>query len=258
MAAAGTMAAHGFTDEVNNVLSTLKRGGAPPTKFAESLLELLEVTAKIQQLDDLNASAQAVGEDETEETRRWKDISVMSANLCRGGLVEQQLGAIEKLQGLAARGGSLCAEASSEDVCAPIEPRKGAHAGTGGDSAADSGGSDGEAGTGGVAAGTRLALAGPPPPGLSLPGPAATCAPAAGPPAAPNAISPPPGFGGPPGLSLPKPTQGGPKKKAPAQAKSSKAGEREASSWAEKAKGAVAFEPKAASCTGLNLDAYDD
>lgn len=258
------MVPHGCADEVAGVIANLQSAGGKPTKFAESLLELLEVTAKIQQLDDLNTSARATDPNESDETRRWKDVSLMSANLCRGGLIEQQLGAIEKLQDIAARGGSLCVEAEAAPI-ANCPAQKGLHAGTGGGSPPDSGGSDGEAGTGGARRASPAlppGLSAPPglaaPPGLSLPASAAT------PPSAPTGVRPPPGFGGPPGLASRKAPAGGRGTSgAGAQAKSAvntpaKGITASPPGWAARAKGAEAFEPKAANCAGLNFDAYDD
>merc|ERR1719333_1861235 len=82
--------------------------------FARSLLDLLEVTAQISQLDELVADACSVGETESPETRTWKDISSMSAQFARGSLRDRQVAAIDELFDMSARGGSLMKEAPGQ------------------------------------------------------------------------------------------------------------------------------------------------
>jgi len=144
------------------------------TSFAKSMLDLLEVTARISQLEELVEDARSVGVEESPETRKWKEISTMSAQFARSSLVDRQLAAIDSLIDLGARGGSLLKEASDHVEIAPAEaktppqmpmlPAK-ISAGTGGDSPVSAYEIE-DAGPGATGAAPCVTA---PPPGLSAP-----------------------------------------------------------------------------------------
>merc|ERR1719310_97365 len=93
-------------------LSDQVRAASSDVPFAKSMLDLIEVTARISQLDELVAGAQAASETESPEARKWKEISAMSAQFARSSLFDRQIAAIDELLDLSARGGSLVKEAS--------------------------------------------------------------------------------------------------------------------------------------------------
>jgi len=77
----------------------------PPNDFAVLLQELLEVSAKVAQFDEM---ASAAGEEaSSEEAQTWKEISMMTLLHCRTQLVDRQRTLVEQLQGLSADGASL-------------------------------------------------------------------------------------------------------------------------------------------------------
>lgn len=223
-------------------------GMGKDTSFAKSMLDLLEVTAQISQLDKMVEDAQSVGEEESSETRKWKEISTMSAQFARSNLLERQLAAIDSLIDLGARGGSLVKEASDRVDAGPLEasalppmpvlPAK-VSAGTGGDSPLASASEGEDAGPGATGA-AKCVIA--PPPGLAAPPGLEHLAPSTQAPAAPAPVAsvrvpqrPPPGLG----FSAPrKPACAG------AQVRVQE----------EKSKAPVF----ASSCMAVNLDAYDD
>jgi len=137
--------------------------GKALTKFSEAVLVLMEVTA---QLAELEAVPQAVeGGSEDSETLKWREISSKTLSFARENLIEQQLRAIQTLQDLSARGGSLAQEPPFDPLVktAPTTSAVIARAETGG---MESGTSDVESDapqgdTGG--AGVK------PPPGLAAP-----------------------------------------------------------------------------------------
>jgi len=77
----------------------------PPNEFAKTLLELLEVSAKINQFEELNTLA--ADEAASEEAKKWRDISMMTTQFMMGQLTEQQKRLIAKLQDLSQSGASL-------------------------------------------------------------------------------------------------------------------------------------------------------
>jgi len=92
----------------------------PPTEFAASLLELLEVSAKISQFDEMNALS--ADEASSEEAQKWKEISMMTVKHCHAQLSEQQQRLIAKLHGLSQSGASLVKAPSIETAMKP-EPK---------------------------------------------------------------------------------------------------------------------------------------
>lgn len=82
--------------------------GDSPTEFAQVLLGLLEVSAKINQFDELNALA--TDEASSEEAKKWRDISMMTTQFMLAQLSEQQQRLIARLQDLSQSGASLVKE----------------------------------------------------------------------------------------------------------------------------------------------------
>merc|ERR1719274_234226 len=101
-----------ISQDLATKLSDQVRAAGTEIPFAKSMLDLIEVTARISQLDELVTSAQAAAETESPEARKWKEISAMSAQFARSSLFDRQIAAIDELLDLSARGGSLVKEAS--------------------------------------------------------------------------------------------------------------------------------------------------
>jgi len=101
-----------ISQDLATKLSDQVRAAGTEIPFAKSMLDLIEVTARISQLDELVTSAQAASETESPEARKWKEISAMSAQFARSSLFDRQIAAIDELLDLSARGGSLVKEAS--------------------------------------------------------------------------------------------------------------------------------------------------
>lgn len=76
-----------------------------PNDFAILLQELLQVSTKIAQFDEMTSAAEE--EASSEEAQTWKEISMMTLQHCRTQLVDRQRLLIEKLQGLSETGASL-------------------------------------------------------------------------------------------------------------------------------------------------------
>merc|ERR1719159_961530 len=113
-----------ISQDLATKLSDQVRAAGTEIPFAKSMLDLIEVTARISQLDELVTSAQAASETESPEARKWKEISAMSAQFARSSLFDRQIAAIDELLDLSARGGSLVKEASDTagqpaELCAP-------------------------------------------------------------------------------------------------------------------------------------------
>jgi len=85
--------------------SAITGAGAAPNDFAMSLLELLEVSTKINQFDEMASAAEA--ETASDEAQKWREISLMTMQHARAHLVEQQQRLIEQLRGSSESGASL-------------------------------------------------------------------------------------------------------------------------------------------------------
>jgi len=92
----------------------------PPGEFATTLLELLEVTSKINQFEDMNSLA--AGEASSEEAKKWRDISMMTTQFMVTQLSDQQKSLVQKLQDLSQAGGSLV-KAPATEVAMKPEPK---------------------------------------------------------------------------------------------------------------------------------------
>jgi len=89
--------------------SAITEAGAAPNDFAKNLLELLEVSTKINQFDEMTSTASA--ETTTEEAQKWREISLMTMKHARTHLVEQQIRLIDQLRGASENGASLFKDA---------------------------------------------------------------------------------------------------------------------------------------------------
>lgn len=97
-------------------------GTTAPNEFAMNLVELLEVSTKINEFDEMASAANA--ETTSEEAQKWREISLMTMQHAKAHLVDQQQRLIEGLQGLTDSGASLYkaadAQQSSEKKPAPV------------------------------------------------------------------------------------------------------------------------------------------
>lgn len=99
-------------------LSTaITEAGVAPNDFAKNLLELLEVSTKIDQFDEMTATANA--ETITDEAQKWREISLMTMQHARKHLVEQQQRLIDQLRGASENGASLFKDASQSPEVKP-------------------------------------------------------------------------------------------------------------------------------------------
>eukprot|EP00746_Dinoflagellata_sp_MGD_P161658 gnl/MRDRNA2_/MRDRNA2_88884_c0_seq1.p1 gnl/MRDRNA2_/MRDRNA2_88884_c0~~gnl/MRDRNA2_/MRDRNA2_88884_c0_seq1.p1 ORF type:complete len:240 (+),score=64.68 gnl/MRDRNA2_/MRDRNA2_88884_c0_seq1:179-898(+) len=85
--------------------SAIAEAGAAPNEFALNLVELLEVSTKINEFDEMASAANA--ETTTEEAQKWREISLMTMQHARTHLVEQQQRLIEQLRTSSESGASL-------------------------------------------------------------------------------------------------------------------------------------------------------
>lgn len=92
----------------------------PPNEFAKTLLELLEVSAKINQFEELNTLA--ADEAASEEAKKWRDISMMTTQFMMAQLSEQRQRLVEKLRHLSQSGASLVKDPTNEEAVKP-EPK---------------------------------------------------------------------------------------------------------------------------------------
>lgn len=99
---------------VQKLATTASDTGRAPTEFSKKLLELMELSAKIQQFEEV--AALACQQASSDEVQKWQEISLMTVKHCTEQLVEQQQKAVAELQELAKNGGSLFTEPGSSTV----------------------------------------------------------------------------------------------------------------------------------------------
>merc|ERR1719301_391950 len=105
-------------------LSTaVQEAGAAPNDFAKNLLELLEVSTKINQFDEMASAANA--ETTSAEAKQWRDISLMTMQHARTHLVEQQQRLVEELRALSDSGASLYQAPDTLAVPMAVKPPPG-------------------------------------------------------------------------------------------------------------------------------------
>eukprot|EP00746_Dinoflagellata_sp_MGD_P011045 gnl/MRDRNA2_/MRDRNA2_123042_c0_seq1.p1 gnl/MRDRNA2_/MRDRNA2_123042_c0~~gnl/MRDRNA2_/MRDRNA2_123042_c0_seq1.p1 ORF type:complete len:238 (-),score=70.62 gnl/MRDRNA2_/MRDRNA2_123042_c0_seq1:42-755(-) len=88
----------------NKLEEAMKEVGSP-NEFAILLQELLEVSTKVAQFNEMAFVAEQAAI--SEEAQTWKEISMMTLQHCRTQLVDRQRSLIEQLQVLAEEGASL-------------------------------------------------------------------------------------------------------------------------------------------------------
>jgi len=111
----------GLSDAMVSVRSQCAVAGKGLTKFAETVLVLMDVTTQLAELDEARRQAGEAVANENAEARKWREISAQTMKMCRDNLVAQQLRTIEVLEDLSSRGGSIVTEA--EQGC-PISAMK--------------------------------------------------------------------------------------------------------------------------------------
>lgn len=99
----------------------LKKGAkGAMTTFAETLLVLLEVTSQLAELDATCQEAMQAPANENDDTRKWREISHSTLQFARTSLQDQQLRAIEVLQDLSERGGSMVTDPDQARSADPL------------------------------------------------------------------------------------------------------------------------------------------
>lgn len=89
----------------DQLAQAVREVGQSPNDFAKSLLDLMEVSAKVAEFDEMAAAASK--EAESEEAKQWQEISMLTLKYCRQGLIDEQQRAIKQVCGLAEQGASL-------------------------------------------------------------------------------------------------------------------------------------------------------
>jgi len=142
--------------------------GTAPNDFAKNLLELLEVSTKINEFDQMVAAANE--ETTSAEAQQWREISLMTMQHARTHLVEQQQRLVEELRMLSDSGGSLYTIADAQAIPMAVKPPPGLEPGVKSD---------------------QMAVKPPPglaaPPGISVPSDVPNCK-------SPPGLKPPPGL----------------------------------------------------------------
>lgn len=110
MAPQSTTSSQELLAQAAQKLSTaIKEAGTAPNDFAKNLLELLEVSTKIDQFDEMASAANA--EATSDEAQKWREISLMTMQHARKHLIEQQKRVIDQLHGASENGASLYKDA---------------------------------------------------------------------------------------------------------------------------------------------------
>lgn len=87
------------------LVQAVRATGQAPNDFAEALLDLVEVLAKVAEFDEMAAAASV--EAASDEAKQWQEISLLTLTFCRQSLVEEQQRAIKKVCAFAEQGASL-------------------------------------------------------------------------------------------------------------------------------------------------------
>lgn len=91
--------------QASNKLEEAMKEVGSPNEFAILLQELLEVSTKVAQFNEMAFAAEQAAI--SEEAQTWKEISMMTLQHCRTQLVDRQRSLIEQLQVLSEDGASL-------------------------------------------------------------------------------------------------------------------------------------------------------
>jgi len=103
--------------------AAVQEAGTAPNDFAKNLLELLEVSTKINQFDEMASDANA--ETTSAEAQQWREISLMTMQHARTHLVEQQQRLVEELRVLSDSGASLYKASEIQAVPMAVKPPPG-------------------------------------------------------------------------------------------------------------------------------------
>lgn len=102
---------------VQKLSDTVKETGIVPNEFATKLLQLMELTAKIQQYEEVATLASEKAS--SHEAQKWQEISLMTLKHCSTHLLEERQKTLEEIQKMAQNGGSIFKV--SESIAAPVE-----------------------------------------------------------------------------------------------------------------------------------------
>merc|ERR550514_1001615 len=94
-----------MAEAAEKLLEAVREVGSSPSPFAVALLELMEYSTKLQQFDDMLEDAKK--EASSDEAKTWQQISLITLQYCRQGLVEKQQRAMRTVCDLAAQGATL-------------------------------------------------------------------------------------------------------------------------------------------------------
>lgn len=94
-----------FIQAAQKLSTAVSETGTVPNDFAKNLLELLEVSTKINQFDEMASTANE--ETASAEAQQWREISLLTMQHARTHLLEQQRRLIEGLRELSEAGASL-------------------------------------------------------------------------------------------------------------------------------------------------------
>lgn len=108
---------HMLLTAVQKLADTVNDTGITPNEFSKKLLELMELTAKIQQFEEVAQLASQ--EASSDEAQKWQEISLMTLKHCCGHLLEQRQKTLAELQKIAQNGGSLFKEPQESAVKPP-------------------------------------------------------------------------------------------------------------------------------------------
>lgn len=108
---------HMLLTAVQKLADTVNDTGIAPNEFSKKLLELMELTAKIQQFEEVAQLASQ--EASSDEAQKWQEISLMTLKHCCGHLLEQRQKTLAELQKIAQNGGSLFKEPQESAVKPP-------------------------------------------------------------------------------------------------------------------------------------------
>jgi len=106
MAPSGTASPQGLIAQAAEQLSlAISESGQGPNDFARALLDLMEVSAKVVEFDEMQAAASV--EAKSDEAKQWQEISLLTLKYCRQSLIEQQQRSIKAVSDMAEQGASL-------------------------------------------------------------------------------------------------------------------------------------------------------
>jgi len=102
---------HMLAKATEALLDAVKATGEGPSEFALYLLELIEVSAKINELSDVKAAAKQTAV--SNEAKKWQELSLLTLQFCADGLNEQQKKLARQVTDMAGKGASLSRSAAT-------------------------------------------------------------------------------------------------------------------------------------------------